>query len=202
VQILETRVQRLERQVADLEARRPVSAGPVAKAKEPPKALPTSKAEYLSPAPTAAPAEADKVFAEGMRLYKAKKYTEARAKFSRYLKEQAKGAKAQEAKYYLADSFYKEGNYQQAALEFHRMAGQFPKSVLAPAALLRQALSYQKLQQTGSYHQTLNKLIKSYPKSPEAKEAAKWLKQDGKEAPAKPALKPPAKPAKAVDKPE
>lgn len=194
VQDLETRVQQLERRVTDLEARRPVAGGPAARIKERPGPLPTSKAEY--PAPAAAPAaDSDKVFTEGMGLYKSKKYAPARSKFSRYLKEQSKGPKAQEARYYLADSFYKENKYQQAVTEFHRMVSQFPQSVLAPAALLRQGLAQQKLGQTASYHATLKKLIKAYPKSPEAREAAKWLKQERKQAPAKPA-KTPAKPAK------
>ena len=81
------------------------------------------------------------------------------------------------------------------------MASQYPKSVLAPAALLRQALAYQNLQQTASYRSTLKRLIQAYPKSPEAKEADKWLKEGKKEASAKAPAKAPAKtPAKAPAK--
>jgi TolA-binding protein len=61
------------------------------------------------------------------------------------------------------------------------MASQSPKSILAPAALLRQALSYKQQSQNAAYRTTLSKLTKAYPNSPEAKEAQKWLKEEKKE---------------------
>ncbi len=173
VQSLEARVQQLENRLAQMEARPAVPAAPAPRAKEP----------TAAPAPAAS---AEKLYAEGYRLYQAKKFAPARTKFSQYLKEQPKGSKVQEARYYLADSFYLEGKYQEAAVEFNKMVSQYPKSILAPAAMLRQALSYQNLQQTASYKNTLRKLVQAYPKSPEAKEADKWLKEGKKEAPAKP----------------
>ncbi len=181
VQALETRVQQLETRVTELEGRQAApTAPPGARVKERPATLSPSKAVY--PAPAAA---ADKTYADGYHLYQTKKYAQARTKFSQYLKEQSKGAKAQEAHYYLADSFYQEAKYSEAASEFNKMTSQYPKSVLAPAALLRQALAYQNLQQTASYRSTLKKLTQAYPQSPEAKEAGKWLKEGKKVTPAK-----------------
>lgn len=203
VQALEARVQQLETRVTDLEARTPVPGGPPPRTKERPASLSPSKAAYPAPpatAPAAPAAASDKTYAEGFRLYQGKKFGPARTKFSQYLKEQPKGHKVQEARYYLADSFYQEAKYQEAAVEFNKMASQHPKSILAPAALLRQALAYQNLQQTSSYRSTLKKLVQAYPKSPEAKEAEKWLKDGKKEAPA-PAKAPAAKAAKPA-KPE
>jgi tol-pal system protein YbgF len=177
----------MENRLAQMEARPAAPSAAAVKGKERPSATPTP-----APAPAAA---ADKVYAEGLRLYQAKKFAPARTKFSQYLKEQPKGPKAPEARYHLADSFYQEGKYQEAAVEFNKLASQSPKSILAPAALLRQALAYQNLHQTASYRNTLNKLIQAYPKSPEAKEAEKWLKEGKKEAPAK-------APTKTLPKPE
>ncbi len=189
VQSLEARLQQLENRLAQMEARPAAPSAPALKTKERPGVAPP-------PAPAATPAtSADKLYTEGFRLYQAKKYAPARTKFSQYLKEQAKGAKVQEARYYLADSFYQEAKYQEAAVEFNKLVSQSPKSILAPAAMLRQALSYQHLQQTASYRSTLKKLVQAYPKSPEAKEAEKWLKEGKKEAPAKP-------PTKTLPKPE
>jgi len=197
VQNLEARVQQLENRVTDLEARMPLPGGAaVPKAKERPSTLAPSKAAYPPPAAATA-AASDKVYAEGLRLYQGKKYPQARTKFHQYLKEQPKGPKAPEARYHLADSFYQEGKYPEAAVEFNKLASQSPKSILAPAALLRQALAYEKLQQTASYKSTLRKLIQAYPKSPEAREAEKWLKEGKKEAPAKPPKAPAKAPAKA-----
>ncbi|HZK13764.1 MAG TPA: tetratricopeptide repeat protein, partial [Desulfobaccales bacterium] len=99
-----------------------------------------------------------------------------------YLKNQPKGPKAQEARYYLADSFYQEGKFREAGVEFNKLRLQFPKSILAPAGLLRQALCYKNQQQMGTYRSTLQKLVKAYPNSPEAKEAQKMLKESSKGA--------------------
>ncbi|MCX5892497.1 MAG: tetratricopeptide repeat protein [Deltaproteobacteria bacterium] len=195
VQALEARVQQLETRLAELEGRQAApAAAPTARAKERPATLSPSKAAY--PAPAATASAADKTFTEGYHLYQGKKYAPARTKFSQYLKEQPKGPKAAEARYYLGDSFYAEGKYPEAAVEFNKMVGQHPKSILAPAAMLRQALAYGQQQQTGAYRNTLTKLVKAYPNSNEAKEAQKYLKEGKKEAPAKTPAKAPAKAAK------
>ena len=117
-----------------------------------------------------------------MRLYHAKKYGEAQNQLHQYLKSQPKGPKAPEARYYLADSFYQEGKFKEAGVEFNKLRLQFPQSILAPAGLLRQALCYKNQQQMGTYRSTLQKLVKAYPNSPEAKEAQKMLKESPKQA--------------------
>ena len=160
----------LESRSAELEGRK----GAPALAKE--RAVP-APATPSSPKPAVSSAGADKNYTEGMRLYHAKKYGEARHQFYQYLKSQPRGPKAPEARYYLADSFYQEGKYQEAGVEFNKLRLQSPKSILAPAGLLRQALCYKNQQQMGTYRSTLQKLVKAYPNSPEAKEAQKMLKE-------------------------
>ena len=177
-QNLEARVQQLESRVADLEGR-PGAPAPAREHKEravPPPSTPSS------PKPAVESAAAEKNYTEGMRLYHAKKYGEARQQLHQYLKNQPRGPKAPEARYYLADSFYQEGKYQEAGVEFNKLRLQSPKSILAPAGLLRQALCYKNQQQLGTYRSTLQKLVKAYPNSPEAKEAQKMLKESPKDA--------------------
>jgi tol-pal system protein YbgF len=181
VHTLTLRVQQLETRLAELEA---AKAGPAATTRREKAAQKVAKvpAPSTSSYPQASPAAADKSYNEGLKLYHSKKYGPARTQFYQYMKAHPQGAKAPEARYYLADSFYQEGKYREAAVEFNKMASQFPKSILAPAALLRQALAYKQQQQTPNYHSTLRKLVKAYPNSPEAKEAQKWLKEEKKEA--------------------
>jgi tol-pal system protein YbgF len=175
VQNLEARVQQLESRLAQLEGPKAAPAATKERAVPPP-------AAPVSPKPAVSGAAADKYYTEGMNLYHAKKYSEARHQLYQYLKNQPKGPKAPEARYYLADSFYRENKYQEAAVEFNKLRLQSPKSILAPAGLLRQALCYKNLQQMGSYRSTLQRLVKAYPNSPEAKEALKMLKETPKEA--------------------
>ena len=175
VQNLEARVQQLESRLAQSEG--PSAAPTAAKERAVPPPSPAG-----SPKPAVSSAAAEKNYTEGMRLYHAKKYGEARQQLHQYLKNQPRGLKAPEARYYLADSFYQEGKYQEAGVEFNKLRLQSPKSILAPAGLLRQALCYKNQQQMGAYRTTLQKLVKAYPTSPEAKEAQKMLKESPKEA--------------------
>jgi TolA-binding protein len=176
VQNLEARVQQLENRLAALEGH------PGAPATAKPHALPAPSTSAYPPAATVSKAAGAKYFNEGMRHYHAKKYAEARKQLYLYLKYLPKGPRAAEARYYLADSFYKEGKFREAAVEFNKLRLQFPRSILAPAGLLRQALCYKQQRQMRTYRSTLKKLVKAYPNSPEAKEAQKWLKESQKEA--------------------
>ena len=179
VQNLEARVAQLESQSAQPQSR---TAAPAPGATKP-RALPAPVAgSPKAAAPAAASPGSEKNYTEGMRLYQAKKYGEAQNQLHQYLKSQPKGPKAPEARYYLADSFYQEGKYQEAGVEFNKLRLQFPKSILAPAGLLRQALCYKNQQHMDTYRSTLQKLVKAYPNSPEAKEAQKMLKESSKGA--------------------
>jgi tol-pal system protein YbgF len=178
VQTLELRVQQLETRLTELEAQKAAPLSTHRAREQKPTRIPAPSTSNYPPASGAA----DRAYAEGFRLYQAKKYGSARTQFHKYLAANPQGSKAAEAHYYLADSFYHEGKYREAASEFNKMASQYPKSILTPAAIMRQALAYKQQQQQGAYRSTLRKLIKNYPKSPEAKEAQKWLKEEKKGA--------------------
>ncbi|MDD2903168.1 MAG: hypothetical protein PHU44_12115, partial [Syntrophales bacterium] len=64
--------------------------------------------------------------------------------------------------------------------EFNKLVNQFPKSTLAPAALKQQALAYKAQNRADLYKSTLKKLVKVYPRSPEAREAKTLLKEGGR----------------------
>jgi tol-pal system protein YbgF len=169
IRTLEDKVRHLERRVAALE-----------QCQRPPKAAPATPGTYkpAEKAPRTAPSSVagDKLYSEGMRFYQAKRYQAARDKFAQYLKSQPHGAKGAEARYYLGECFYQEKKYTEAKEEFNKVAVQYPGSILAPTALLRQAYSYQQLNQKANFTESLKRLIRQYPHSPEAQEARKMLK--------------------------
>jgi len=176
VQALQIRVQRLEDEVAALEKQRPAPAH-IRPQVAPAPAPATTMYPKPTPKPAVSRAEAEKHFTAGMRLYHDKKYPEARSQLYDYLKLDHRGPKAPEARYYLADTFYQQAKYRQAAVEFNKLRLQFPRSILAPAGLLRQALCYKNLKRRSAYHDTLTKLVRAYPHSPEAKEGRKLLRE-------------------------
>lgn len=173
VRDLQGQVQQLESRIAQLEGK--PSTPPTARTQALP--APATPAPVATAKPGVSSTAAEHYVNEGMRAYQAKKYGEARTQFHNYLKTQPKGPRAAEARYYLGDSFFLEQKYKEAAVEFNKLRVQFPKSVLAPAGLLRQALSYKNQQQMTNYRSTLNRLIKGYPNSQEAREAQKLLKE-------------------------
>uniref|UniRef100_A0A7C5ALU7 Tetratricopeptide repeat protein n=1 Tax=Desulfobacca acetoxidans TaxID=60893 RepID=A0A7C5ALU7_9BACT len=181
MKVLEERLQQLERRLAELEQRQATTPAPgkAASGKRPDKGraeLPSSQPPAVTPAAPSTVA-GDRLYNEGLRLYQSKKFPAARTKFSQYLKEQPRGPKAAEARYYLGDSFYQEKKYAEAKEEFNKLVLQHPQSILAPAALLRQAYAYQQLNQKANYQAALKKLVQKYPQSPEGREAQKLLKQ-------------------------
>ncbi|MBW1917847.1 MAG: tol-pal system protein YbgF [Deltaproteobacteria bacterium] len=142
---------------------------------------PTAKPPALATAPlppkaaqgqaaTASPEET-KVFKEGMELFRKKSYKAARQKFNRYLSDHPNGAKAVEARYFLADTFYQERQLDEAIVEFNKVVDQYPKSVLAPPALLKQALAFQAQGKTKVYNLILEKIVADYPQSAAAQQA-------------------------------
>lgn len=81
------------------------------------------------------------------------------------------------ARYWIGETFYNEKNYEQAILEFQEVVKQFPKKEKAPAAMLKQALSFKALKDLKSTQYLLKLLAADYPKSEEARKAKVLLKE-------------------------
>ncbi|WP_457641164.1 outer membrane protein assembly factor BamD [Persephonella sp.] len=125
------------------------------------------------------------VLYKGIELYKKGEYEEAKD----YLKKsiyKAEGLTADElmkAKFYLADSYYKEELYVDAIVEFEELITLFPTAPFMPEALYKLADSYLKISpgidRDMSYpEKALEKaeeLIENYPDSPYAEKAKKII---------------------------
>jgi tol-pal system protein YbgF len=127
------------------------------------------------PKAAAVKASPNELFQEGIGLYKKKDYAKAREKLSFYLQHNSQGPKAAEARYYLADAFYQDKQIDEAIVEFNKVIDSYPKSPLAPAALLKQAYGFKSQGKTKVYKLVLEKLVADYPQSPEAVQAKKLL---------------------------
>jgi tol-pal system protein YbgF len=133
---------------------------------------PSPYVREVTPPPTAAKTGGDP-WQEGINLYKQKSYGPAREKFQQFLKENPRGDKALEGRYYLADSLLQDKKYDEAIVEFSRVVESSPKSSFAPPSLLKQAQAFKAQGKTKVSNLVLEKLIADYPKSPEAVQARK-----------------------------
>jgi tol-pal system protein YbgF len=127
----------------------------------------------------AAPAEVkdDAAYQKGIDAFKAGDMVAARGFLSQFVEKQPNHELVANARYWIGETFYTEKNYEQAVLEFQEVIKQFPKKEKAPAAMLKQALSFKGLKDIKSSRYVLGKLVQDYPKSEEAKKAKVLLKE-------------------------
>ena len=82
-----------------------------------------------------------------------------------------------DALYLKAESYYQEGRYADAILEFQRFIDTYPQDKRAPTSYLKQGLSLIKIGRKDEAKFFLETLIDKFPKSEEAKTAREKLKE-------------------------
>ena len=101
-------------------------------------------------------------------------FARAESAFRDFLKLHPKDPLAGNAQYWLGETHYVRGDFQQAAVEFMAGYQNFPRANKGPDNLLKLAMSMSNLGQNQGACTALNRLVKDYPKAPEevAKPAA------------------------------
>lgn len=130
-------------------------------------------APVVAPAP--APVKEVNPYEQGVELYKQKDFKEAKKSFQTYIDKNPNGDKIDSAYFWLGDCEFAMGRYEEAILEYQKVISKFSKSPKAPAALLKQAMSFEKLGDKQSAKILYEKLLKQYPKSEQAPVAQKEL---------------------------
>ncbi|MBF0469049.1 MAG: tol-pal system protein YbgF [Desulfamplus sp.] len=116
-------------------------------------------------------------------LYNAAKATldagkneDARNQFEDFIKRYPASENADNARFWIADSYYRDKWYEKAILEYQRVVEEYSKGNKVPSALLKQAYSFANLGEKGNARLILNELIKRYPQTQEAESAKAKLK--------------------------
>lgn len=94
-------------------------------------------------------------------------FARAEVAFRDFLKRHPKDPLAGNAQYWLGETHYVRGDYQQAAVEFMAGYQNYPKTNKGPDNLLKLAMSMSSLGQTQGACTALNRLAKDYPKAPD-----------------------------------
>jgi len=111
-----------------------------------------------------------------LKHYREEKYEEAIAGFKNFIKKFPKSKLADNAQYWVGESYMGLKQYEQAILAFQTVIKKYPKGNKVPNAILRQALAFYEIKDKTSARLLLKKLIKKYPKSSEAKIAKAKLR--------------------------
>ncbi len=140
-------------------------------------AVPAQEAEPKPPAAEAkkeqAPAaeEGDALFTKGMASFKDKKYKDAYKLFEQRLSGQPGSKQAAKTLYLMGECLFNQGEYDLAILDYQKVISNYSGDTHSPAALLRQAMSFEKLTDKETAKIIYGKLAADYPDSREAKVA-------------------------------
>jgi tol-pal system protein YbgF len=124
---------------------------------------------------------------DGMEQYQAGidhlhggRHDEAVAAFRGFVKQHPQHDYADNAQYWLGECFYDRKEYSHALREFRRVAERFPQGNKVPDALLKVAFSYLALGSARPARETLQEIVRNYPRHQAAGLArAKLAELDG-----------------------
>jgi tol-pal system protein YbgF len=87
---------------------------------------------------------------------------------------------ADNAQYWLAESYYSKREFPMAITEFHKVIQLYPQSPKAPSSLLKIGYAYYEMGNMEQGKQELQRLIQQFPTSAEATLAEQMLKEGKK----------------------
>lgn len=122
------------------------------------------------------PPTPDAAYMKGLDTFKAGDMPAARGIFTRFLEQYPQHDLAANAHYWVGETYYSEKNYEPAILAFQDVIKNFPTKDKVPAAMLKQAMAFNAINDTKSAKFVLKKLGEAFPKSDEAAKAKELLK--------------------------
>lgn len=132
-------------------------------------------------AATAAPPRSDaseeQLYADARKAYDNGDLDKARQLFQKLIKEFPKSKNADNAQFWIGESYYREKWYERAILEYQSVIENYPNGNKVPAAMLKQGMALQQIGEKPSARLILEELVKKYPKAPEAAVAGRKLKE-------------------------
>lgn len=112
---------------------------------------------------------------EGVQYQKEQKYDDSVRAFREFLKVAPEHVYADRAQFLIADSYFRNHEFNLAVINTNLLESKYPASFKLPEALLTRAVSYLKLGQSDDARLTLKEILSRFPSDPAADEAAKKL---------------------------
>ncbi len=159
---IENRIARVELQTAALERAREAEKKAAKKRVAPIQEKPKKSAKQF--------------YKEGYNALKKGKRKTARTRFREYLKYYPDGPLANNAQFWIGESYYRDKNFERAIVEYNEVLNKYPKGGKVPAAKLKQAMSFVRMGDRKTGDALYRKLIEAHPKTEEAGKARKILK--------------------------
>ncbi len=159
-------------------ARPPAPAGPPPSPSPSASPIPPVTAAVPTPPLVAPPpviADDARAQTAALALLKGGKLKDARRKFQELLRRFPTSQLADDAQYWIGETYYLEKRYDKAILEYDKVVINYAKGDKVPGALLKQGFAFLALGDKASAKQLLNQLVGEHPDSDEAKTARSRL---------------------------
>ncbi|PIP09070.1 MAG: tol-pal system protein YbgF, partial [Syntrophobacteraceae bacterium CG23_combo_of_CG06-09_8_20_14_all_50_8] len=114
-------------------------------------------------------------YASAYDLFKDGKFDKAREAFQNFLKQYSNTEYSDNAQFWIAECFYFEKKYENAILEYEKVAKNYPEGDKVPYALLKQGIAFLNLGDKTSAKLILQRVIKDYPNTNQARTAKAQL---------------------------
>lgn len=114
-----------------------------------------------------------KVYGDAYNLFKEGKYREARDAFNRFLKDFPKTDLADNAQFWIGETYYAEKDFEGAILAYEMVIKNYPHSEKLPGAMLKQGMAFLELVDKKTAKVIFERLIEKFPDSKEAEIAKK-----------------------------
>jgi len=111
----------------------------------------------------------DEIYTAAIQFINQENYEAARKKLKAFLKRHPQSTRADNAQFWIAETYFREKWYEKALIEYQNVIERYPKGNKVPAAYLKQALAFEKIGDKANARLVLKELIKKFPKANEAK---------------------------------
>jgi tol-pal system protein YbgF len=115
------------------------------------------------------------LYQKGIEARDGKRYADARTTFAELITKYPKSDYADNARYWIAETYYDEKDFASAILEFDKVQKEYPTGDKVPAALLKLGFAFLEIGEKEASKSALNELVKRFPKTEEAKKAKEKL---------------------------
>ena len=117
------------------------------------------------------------LYAAAYQTFKDGNYDKSRTEFKSFLAAYPDTEYAGNAQYWIGECYYFEKDYEQAILEYEKVSKNYPKGNKVSSALLKQGLSFLKLNDKTSARLILQQVIKDFPNTTQARIARVKLQE-------------------------
>lgn len=132
------------------------------------------------PAEPVASADKTSKYKAAYNMFNVEKYKEARQMFGAFLKEFPNDELSDNAQFWIAETYYREKDFEGAIFEYEVLLKKYPNSKKTSSALLKQGLSFVEMGDKKTGKIILEQLIERYPDSKEAEPAKKKIENINK----------------------